>query len=105
MGTFLYKMLAHPEIQKRAQAEIDTVLNQQRLPDFTDQPSMPYVTAIAREVLRMAPPAPTGQSFFTLCNFDAVLIYVLAFPHYIETDDVYRGYRIPAKSTVLMNVW
>lgn len=62
MGTFLYKMLAHPEVQKKAHAEIDAVLRQQRLPDFTDQASMPYVTAIVREVLRMAPPAPTGYS-------------------------------------------
>ena len=45
-------MLLHPEIQQKAQAEVDRVVGTDRLPDFSDEPALPYVTALVREVLR-----------------------------------------------------
>jgi cytochrome P450 len=34
---FLY-LLRHPEVQQRAQAEIDAVVGRERLPDLSDKP-------------------------------------------------------------------
>jgi cytochrome P450 len=45
-------MVKYPEVQKKAQAEIDRVIGPNRLPDFTDEKSLPYVVAIVRETLR-----------------------------------------------------
>ena len=50
----------HPEVQRRAQAEIDRVVGRQRLPDFEDRSSLPYVDAVLRETMRWCPVAPIG---------------------------------------------
>lgn len=75
--TFFYYMALHPEIQKKAQEEIDRVVGNQRLPDFNDRDSMPYSDAIYREVMRIRPVFPLGL------------------PHTSIEDDVYNGYFIP----------
>lgn len=45
-------MLMFPECQKAAREEIDRVVGRDRLPEFSDRESMPYITAMAHEVLR-----------------------------------------------------
>ena len=55
---FVYLMMNHPEVQHHAQAEIDRVVGQQRLPDFEDRPSLPYVDAVLRETMRLHPVMP-----------------------------------------------
>ncbi|RXW15358.1 hypothetical protein EST38_g10494 [Candolleomyces aberdarensis] len=45
-------LLEHPEVLKKAQAQIDAVVKPGHLPGFEDEPSLPYVTAIAKETLR-----------------------------------------------------
>lgn len=45
-------MLLYPDIQRKAQIEVDRVVGRDRLPDFSDEPSLPYVTALVKEVLR-----------------------------------------------------
>ena len=49
---FFAAMIKYPEIQKKGQAEIDRVIGPNRLPDFTDEASLPYVAAIVKEALR-----------------------------------------------------
>ena len=44
-------MILYPEVQKRAQAEIDGVVGSSRLPNFDDRKSLPYVEALFREVV------------------------------------------------------
>ena len=46
-------MVCYPEVQKEAQAELDKVLNG-RLPDHNDIPSLPYLSALVKEVYRYA---------------------------------------------------
>ncbi|KAJ6579966.1 cytochrome P450 [Mycena vulgaris] len=87
LGTFTLAMLANPEAQKKAQAELDSVIGTGHLPDFTDEPSLPYVSAVVKEVLRWRPVTP------------------IAVPHYLQFEDEYRGYRIPADSIVVGNAW
>jgi cytochrome P450 len=45
-------MLANPEAQRKAQAEIDCVTGGKFLPGFNDNGRLPYVTAISQEILR-----------------------------------------------------
>jgi len=84
---FIYLMMNHPEIQRRAQAEIDSVVGCQRLPDFEDRASLPYVDAIMRETMRWHPVLPIGL------------------PHATSEDDVYEGYFIPQGVTIIPNIW
>lgn len=44
--------MLYPEVQRKAQAEIDRVVGSGRLPDFSDEESLPYISAVVREVLR-----------------------------------------------------
>ena len=46
-------MLQYPETQRKAQEEIDSLLGRQgRLPSLSDRESLPYTTALVREVFR-----------------------------------------------------
>ena len=45
-------MSLYPEVQKRAQEEIDRVVGKDRLPEFKDRDSLPYVVALIDECLR-----------------------------------------------------
>ena len=58
---FVLAMVLHPEVQKRAHSEIDSVVGSDRLPTFDDRKSLPYVEAICRETLRWYPAAPLGR--------------------------------------------
>jgi cytochrome P450 len=63
LGTFVLGMLANPEAQRKAQAEIDSVVGAGQLPDFTDEAALPYVSAIVKEALRWKNVAPIGLLF------------------------------------------
>ncbi|KAJ6511776.1 cytochrome P450 [Mycena vulgaris] len=83
--TFILAMTLYPEIQKKAQAAVDEVVDHGRLPDVED--NIPYVDAVVREVLRWWPVLP------------------LSIPHAVTNDDIYNGYHIPAGSVVVGNSW
>lgn len=51
VSTFIAAMLLFPDAQRKAQQELDRVLNG-RLPDFNDEPDLPYITALVKEVIR-----------------------------------------------------
>ena len=53
-------MLLYPEIQKKAQDEIDSVIGRDRLPTFEDRPRLPFIDAVCKEVMRWRPVTPTG---------------------------------------------
>ncbi|RPD52913.1 CyP450 monooxygenase [Lentinus tigrinus ALCF2SS1-6] len=85
--TFLCAMALFPEVQKKAQAELDAVVGPNRLPSFSDRDSLPYVNAIIYECLRWKPTAQLGL------------------PHRSVADDEFNGYVIPGGSLILPNVW
>jgi len=72
-------MATYPTVQRKAHEEIDRVIGSKRLPDFSDRSSgkLPYIEAIYRELLRIAPSLP------------------LSVPHSTAEDDYYKGYFIP----------
>ena len=46
-------MVCYPEVQKEAQAELDNVLNG-KIPEHSDVASLPYLSALVKEVYRYA---------------------------------------------------
>ncbi|KAG7446121.1 cytochrome P450 [Guyanagaster necrorhizus] len=87
MLSFIALMIQYPDVQKKAQNEIDSVLDDHRLPNLDDQSSLPYVSALFKEILRYSPAARLGL------------------PHRVIQEDTYNGYRIPQSSTVMANIW
>ena len=63
MQTLFLAMALYPEVQKKAQAEIDAVIGPNRLPDFHDRHSLPYINAVLKETLRWNLVAPLGGPF------------------------------------------
>ncbi|GAW10045.1 cytochrome P450 [Lentinula edodes] len=84
---FLYAMSIYPNVQARAQRELDEVVGRSRMPTFDDMTQLPYIKAIVKEVLRWQPVTP------------------LAVPHAAMEDDWYEGYLIPKGTIIFPNVW
>ncbi|KIW96654.1 uncharacterized protein Z519_02045 [Cladophialophora bantiana CBS 173.52] len=80
-------MMVFPDVQKRAQQELDKVVGSGRLPTMDDGADLLYVHACAKESLRWMPTTVYGA------------------PHATTVDDEYIGYRIPAAASVIPNVW
>ena len=53
-------MTLYPDVQRKAQAEIDQIVGNSRLPDFSDEGALPYVQAVLKEALRWRPAGPLG---------------------------------------------
>ena len=79
-------MIAYPEVQARAHAELDEVVGRARPPTFADVPSLPYIRAMVKETLRWSPIIPLG------------------IPHVATADDWYEGMFIPKGTICLQNM-
>ncbi|QRV73418.1 cytochrome P450 family protein [Ceratobasidium sp. AG-Ba] len=78
--SFCLEMALHPEIARTAQAEIESVVGRERLPELSDRSKLPYSEAVLLEVLRLWPPAPLAEIEF-------------------------QGYRIPRGASLYSNIW
>ncbi|KAJ7202041.1 cytochrome P450 [Mycena pura] len=87
ISSFFLAMALYPEVQSRAQAEVDKVVTDGRLPQLSDRPNLPYVECVMQEVLRWNPVGPLGV------------------PHMSTKDDVYRDYHLPAGTIIIANIW
>ncbi|KAF5379921.1 hypothetical protein D9757_007237 [Collybiopsis confluens] len=89
LSSFVLAMALNPEVQRKAQAEIDAIVGHSRLPTFKDREDLPYVEGLVREVYRYNPVGP------------------IASPHRLttEADDIYRDWLIPRGSIVIANSW
>ncbi|GJJ16120.1 hypothetical protein Clacol_010400 [Clathrus columnatus] len=87
LQTFYMAMLLYPELQKKAQAELDEVVGGDKLPTFDDRKDLPYIEAIIKEVLRWHPTLP------------------VAFPHMLMEDDKIGEYFVPKGTIVMGNAW
>ncbi|KAJ8495827.1 hypothetical protein ONZ51_g1458 [Trametes cubensis] len=76
LQTFFLAMALHPDVQRKAQAELDAVIGPMRLPDFEDQKSLPYIQAIVKEAIShdsQTYPEPdvfNPDRFFSECRWD-----------------------------------
>ncbi|KAF8023192.1 hypothetical protein BT93_F0636 [Corymbia citriodora subsp. variegata] len=83
----LSAMLNHPEIMKRAQAEIDQVVGHDRLIGESDLPKLPYLHCVMNETMRMYPVGP------------------LLVPHESAEECRVGGYRVPRGTMLLINLF
>ena len=58
LTSFVQAMVTFPDVQKKAQAEIDAVLGEDRVPDWSSYDKLPYVAQIVKESHRWRPVAP-----------------------------------------------
>jgi len=58
MMSMILAVMLHPELQRKAQDEIDAVTGRSRFPTFEDRPKLSFIDALCREVLRWRPAAP-----------------------------------------------
>ncbi|KAL6227416.1 hypothetical protein ACLB2K_001374 [Fragaria x ananassa] len=79
-------LLNHPEVLKRARAELDAELGQERLIDEPDIFKLPYLQSIS-ETLRLYPTAP------------------LLVPHYSSNDCTIGGFNVQRDTMVMINAW
>jgi cytochrome P450 len=59
-------MCTHPRVQLAAQAELDAVIGNERLPTVADRAQLPYIDAIVKEVLRWGPVGRMGKPTFSI---------------------------------------
>ncbi|RPD61615.1 O-methylsterigmatocystin oxidoreductase [Lentinus tigrinus ALCF2SS1-7] len=85
-GAFIALSL-HPEVLRKAHAELDAIVGPDRLPDFSDRASLIYVNAVIKEMLRWHNSTP------------------LSLPHATTEDDELHGYFIPAGTVVFGSTW
>ena len=97
-------MALYPEVQRKAQAEIDTVVGPNRLPDFHDRPSLPYINAIVKESSRWNLVLPFVRPFVIIIII-TILTSSEAIPHMSTVDDEYNGFFIPKGTIVIGNAW
>ncbi|KAF8158891.1 cytochrome P450, partial [Mycena galopus ATCC 62051] len=71
---FILAMALNPEVLRKAQNEINTVVGPGHLPKFEHQAAIPYCEAVIREISRWRPIAPLGLA------------------HTTSEDDIYEGY-------------
>lgn len=69
--TFFLAMVLHPDIQAKARAEIDSVVDQDRLPTIADKQDLPYVRSVIAEVFRWQPAGPLGLHYHLFTRFYA----------------------------------
>ena len=87
MVAFFLAMSMFPDVQRKAQEEIDRVVGTSRLPTADDRERLPYVNAVVEEAQRWHPIAPMGL------------------PHAVDEDDTLNGVVIPKGALLIPAVW
>ncbi|KAF9522930.1 cytochrome P450 [Crepidotus variabilis] len=86
---FFLAMILFPEVQKKAQAEIDAIVGNDRLPTFADIPHLPYVNAVVTELFR----------------WNSVGPLVVGIPHTAVEDGYINGYFVRKGALIITNLW
>ena len=60
MSSLFLLLVLYPQVQRRAQAELDVATGRDRLPTFDDRPRLPYIEALCKELMRWQMVAPVG---------------------------------------------
>lgn len=87
MAAFFLAMSMFPDVQLKAQEEIDKVMGSSRLPTAGDRENLPYINAVVEEAQRWHPITPMGL------------------PHAAEEDDTSDGIRIPRGAYLIPAIW
>ncbi|KAG8374778.1 hypothetical protein BUALT_Bualt10G0031100 [Buddleja alternifolia] len=83
----LAEMMNKPEVLRKVQQEVETVVGKHNIVEESDINKLPYLHAVMKEVLRLHPALP------------------LLVPHCPSTTCIVAGYTIPKGARVFVNVW
>ena len=87
LNAWVLLITLHPEVQAKAQEEMDAVVGPDRLPVWADEAKLPYLRAMIKETLRLRPANKFGMN------------------HYTSADDWFEGMFIPKNTTIVLNWW
>ncbi|ESK85931.1 cytochrome [Moniliophthora roreri MCA 2997] len=79
-------LVSFPDVQRKAQVEIDRVVGEERMPSLADVKDLPYMRALIKEIHRFRPVIPLA-------------------PHATMTDEEYHGFAIPKGTTIFANTY
>jgi len=82
----LLLVAAHPQVQAKLHAELDSVIGRERAPSLDDEKSCPYSRAVIDETFRYINLTPFNRHFAT------------------QGDTTLLGYHIPANSIILLDL-
>ena len=74
--TIILALLQYPDVQAKAQQELDEIVGRDRLPDLCDEASLPYLSAVIKEAFRQ-------EQFFSR------VVHLIKFPQ-METSSSHR---------------
>lgn len=77
----------YPEALRAAQAELDAVIGNDRLPTWADRAALPVMRGIVEETLRWSPTGFTG------------------IPHVLARDEVFDGHKVKKDTVLMLNTW
>ncbi|KAL5363253.1 cytochrome P450 [Aspergillus floccosus] len=86
MAAWFIAMALFPDVQRKAQEEIDRVTGGNRLPDYQDRENLPYINAMIKESVRWHSVVPMNVA------------------HVSIQDDSAGGYTIPKGSQIMTNL-
>ncbi|KAK6984826.1 O-methylsterigmatocystin oxidoreductase [Favolaschia claudopus] len=84
---FILAMVLFPDVQLKAQQELEKVIGTSRLPTIRDQEHLPYIAALQKEVHRWRTTVPGGV------------------PHAATEDDIFNGFYIRKGTIIINNLW
>lgn len=84
---FIHAMTKWPEVMKKAQAQIDGVVGENRSPTWDDYAQLPYIAACVKEAMRWRPVVPLG------------------FAHLVGENDTIDGMTLPKGSQIFVNAF
>ncbi|KAF2092853.1 cytochrome P450 [Rhizodiscina lignyota] len=87
LNNVILACLLYPEIVTGAHEELDRAVGSSRMPEFSDEPNLPYIRAMAKETLRWRASTKIGPA------------------HATTQDDWYEGYFIPKGTAIVLNWW
>jgi len=88
MEWILARLVLHPDVQSTVHDELDKVVGRSRGVKESDLPSLVYLTAVIKEVMRLHPPGP-----------------LLAWSRLSVQDTTVDGCHVPAGTTAAVNMW
>ncbi|GBM61727.1 Cytochrome P450 2C39 [Araneus ventricosus] len=87
VASLLVELSKHPDVQKKVQEELDSVVGRERLLSWTDKQNLPYLDATIQELYRTA----------------ALFLVTTMYSNFKET--TIEGYRIPERSAIVSNLY
>ncbi|XP_068082183.1 probable cytochrome P450 304a1 [Anabrus simplex] len=80
-------MMHYPEVCRKVQMELDSVVGRNKLPTLDDRPSLPYTEATLREAMRRTTLTP------------------ISVPHRAIKDTYLKGYFVPKNTVMITHLW